>query len=354
MAKSSRPTWSPRFLRSPWLFQLVATGAFIGLVVWRVDVREAVEPLQRAHYGWAALALLVSISTKIIDTVRWQLYLAKVGRAPFLGLLGAYVIGNFLNNILPMRAGDIAKVQIVANRYGLSRAGLASAVFVVESVLDGITFLILLLIGLALLDVEFVPAPLLWSLAIVAGGGFLATVLASRFFPTRFPRWRWLRLIPVPIREAFDEGWPRFLDGLETMRNCRLLAKAMALNFAGWLSQALMFWVFGLAFDLDLSFSSYVVIMIAAYLVVAFPVTFQNLGTYEVVLLEIMVAWDVAREEALAYATATHIITNLWIIAVGLLGLWLMRLRPREVFAIRRSAEERAAALPKETRPLAG
>lgn len=348
-----KPHRLPRLLRSPWALQLVATAAFIGLVVWRVDVAEVAEPLSQANYGWAVLAIIVSTSTKVIDTIRWQVYLARVGRVPFLGLLGAFVIGNFGNNVLPMRAGDIAKIQILANRYRLSRAGLASSVFVVESVLDGVTFLILLLIGLALLDVGFVQPLLLWSLAVSAGGGFVAATLVSRFFPRQLPEWRPLRLIPARFRESLGESWPKFLDGLETMRNYRLLARAAVLNFAGWLSQVLMFWIFGLAFGLELSFASYVVIMIAANLVAAFPITFQNLGTYEVVLLEIMVVWGVAREEAFAYAVATHMLTNLWVVVLGLLALWLMRVRPREVFAIRQPAEEGATPLPRETRPLA-
>ncbi len=81
------------------------------------------------------------------------------------------------------------------------------------------------------------------------------------------------------------------------------------------------------------------VVMIAANLVVAVPITFQNIGTYEVVLLEILVAFDVAREEAFAYAVATHLMTNLWIIAIGLIALWLMHISPREVFALRRPSQ---------------
>ncbi len=202
------PIRVPRPLRSPWTFQLLATVAFVGLVVWRVDLGKVAEPLGQANYGWALLALLVSTSTKVIDTIRWQVYLARVGRVPLLGLLGAFIIGNFGNNVLPIRAGDVAKIQIVANRYGLSRAGLASSVFVVESVMDGVTFLILLLIGLALLDVGFVPPALLWSLAVSAGGGFVAAMLVSRFFPRQLPKWRPLRLMPARFRESLSEKVP--------------------------------------------------------------------------------------------------------------------------------------------------
>lgn len=315
----------------------MATAAFVGLVIWRFDVRGAVESLREAHYGWAGVALAFALAEKFIDTVRWRVYLIRLGRPPLAGLFGAFLIGNFGNNILPMRAGDLAKIQIVANRYGLPRAGLASAVFMVESVLDGVTFLLLLLAGLALLDVGFVPAALLWGLAVTAGGGFLATVLASRLLPHELPHWRVVGWLSEPAQRWLAEVWPRFLDGLATMRDPWLLTRALALNLAGWLTAVLTFWAFGLAFGLDLGFAEYVVIMIAANLVVAAPLTFQNLGTYEFVISELLAAWEVSREQALAYTVATHVLTNLWVVALGLGALWAMRIRPRDIFSLGRA-----------------
>ncbi|HXF51126.1 MAG TPA: lysylphosphatidylglycerol synthase transmembrane domain-containing protein [Dehalococcoidia bacterium] len=331
-----------RAARSPWTLQALATAAFVALVVWRFDVRAAVAPLRDAEYAWAALALAFAAFEKFIDTVRWRVYLAKLGRPPLAGLFGAFLIGNFGNNILPMRAGDLAKVQIVANRYGLPRAGLVSAVFMVESVLDGVTFLLLLFAGLALLDIGFVPAALLWGLAVTAGGGFVATTLASRFLPRELPPWRPFEWLAEPARRWLADAWPRFLDGLQTMREPSLLARALALNLAGWLTAVFTFWAFGLAFGLDLGFAEYTVIMIAANLVVAAPLTFQNIGTYEFVISELLAAWDIPREEALAYAAATHILTNLWVVALGLVALWAMRIRPRDLFALGRPQERRA------------
>lgn len=336
-----------RLLRSRWLFTLALTPALVGLIFWRVDVSEVAEPLREANYSWAVAALLVSILAKAIDTIRWQVYLAKVGRIPLVSLFGAYLIGGLGNNLVPGRAGDIAKIQILANRYGVSRVGLAATVFVAEGVLTGVTFLVFLFIGLALLDVGFLPPPLLWSLAVVSGGGAAVTVVVSHFFPRDIAGRRWLRPLPQRLRDSLSELWPRFLDGLETMRNYGLLAKAIALNFASWSVQAVMFWMFGLAFGLDLSFGAYMVIMIAAYMVVTFPLTPWNIGTWEVVLLEILAAWGVARHDALAYTVATHMLINLWVVAIGLVAIWLMQISPREVFALGRR-QEAEAPLPKK------
>jgi len=303
-------------------------------VVWQFDLSQVGESFRDANYIWSALALVLSTSTRVIDTWRWRLYLRKVGQVPLWGLLGAFLIGNLGNNVLPMRAGDVAKIQIVANRYGLSRAGLASSVFVVESVMDGMTFLILLLVGLALMDIGFIPPAMLWSLGIMAGGGFVATVIASHFLPRRIPSWWWLKRLPKPVLDVLAEGLPRFLDGMETMRDMWLLIQAVVLNFAGWFSQVVVFWVFGLAFGLDLGLDAYIVVMVAANLVAAFPIAFQNLGPYELLIVQVLAAWDVEEARALAYAVGTHMLTNLWVVALGIGALWAMRVRPGELFSM--------------------
>jgi uncharacterized protein (TIRG00374 family) len=328
--------------RRSWAFQIVATGLFLALLVWRVDVPSVVEPLGRAHYGWAGLALLVAMAVRVIDTARWRVYLRKLGRPPLLGLLGAFLIGNLGNNLLPARAGDIARIQIVANRYGLPRAGLASATFIVEAMMDGVTFLVLLVIGLAVLEIDFVPVPLLAFLAVAAGGGLVAVTLASHLLPRQLGDWRPLRWLPGPVRRSVAEAWPRFLDGLETMRNPRLFAQAVGLNFLGWLTHVLMFWCFGLSLGLDLDFGNYVVIMVAANLVVAFPITFQSIGTYQLAMTELLAAWGVEREAAFAFSVASHAFVNVWTIVTGVLALWLMQVRPRDVFSLRGPVEERA------------
>ncbi len=215
-------------LRRRWPFHLVLTAGFVALALWRVDLGEVAKPLSEANYGWAALALLILLSVRGIQAIRWQLYLAKVGRLPFPSLLGAVLIGNLGNALVPMRAGDLARIQILANRFGISRAGLAATVFVVEGILDGVVFLVLLLLGLAFLDIGFVPPAILWSLAITAGGGFLLAVLISRFFPVDLAARPWLRRLPGKPREVLSRAWPPFLAGLETMRNGRLLAAALA------------------------------------------------------------------------------------------------------------------------------
>lgn len=319
-------------LLNRWTAQVVITGVLVALAVWRADLDEALEAFQRANYAWAGLALAVMSVSKIIAAARWQLYLTNVARPPILGLMGAYIVGTFVNTVLPFRAGDVAKIQIVSSRYNIPRAGLTSSVFVVEAVLDAVTLLTLLLLGLAILNVAFIPQVLIWTMVGVSIGGFTASVLVSRFFPRAAPAWVLPRLVPDLLRERAQEAWPRFLDGMVTLRDPVLLTRAMALHLIEWLMRACVLWLFGLAFALDISPVVFLVLTVTVSVGTVFPITFMNIGTYQVIVTEVLAATGVPRGEAFAYSVAAHSVSHAWVVVMGVIGLWMMQIRPRRVW----------------------
>ncbi|TAK68105.1 MAG: flippase-like domain-containing protein [Dehalococcoidia bacterium] len=331
---SRRQGRSARAFLPPWLFQLVVTAGFLGLLAWRVDLEAVLTPIRRANLGWALLGVVVFPLIRPIDALRWRLYLTRVGRVPYMSLLGAFLVGNLANSVLPLRMGDLVKIQIVASRHGLSRAGLVTS-RLVESVMDGVTFVLMVALGLGLLGVVVGPAPLLWGLVGASLLGLAGALLAGHVL-SREPRAsRLIRLLPRRWRGPMDDAWTRVRDGLETMRRARLFGATLALNVASWLVQASALFLFGLAFGLDLPVVAYVGVTIAANIVTDVPITFQNFGTYEVVMVEFLALQGVDRADAFAYALITHVLTNLWVLVLGLVAMWSMRLRLGELLTLR-------------------
>lgn len=320
-----------RFALNRWTLQLLATSGFILIALLRVDLQEVGAALRRAEFFWAAAAVGVLTLSKLIAAARWRLYLTDVGRPPLLGLMGAYVIGTFLNTILPLRAGDVAKIQIVAARYSLPRSALSSTVFVVEAVLDLVTLLALLLVGLAFLDTGYVPALVLWPFVFLAGGAFVVALLASHLFPQEMPQWRMPSAIPYRLGEMVRGAWPGFRDGMAVMRRSRLLGKAFSLHVTEWLLRALVLYLFGLSFELDAPLGSYLILTVMISVFTLVPVTFMNIGTYQVIVTEVLGAAGVPRSEAFAYAVTAQALSHAWVILMGIAALLSMRIWPPQV-----------------------
>jgi len=320
--------------RLPWVLQAAILAGSVAFILLRVDIADSARALRDADYRWAAIGIAIVPLTRLLDTARWRIYVRELGHVSFPTMLGAFLVGNLVNNVLPMRAGDVVKIQILANRAALSRAGLAAS-RAVESVVDGMTFVGFLVLSLALADIAVLPQEVLWGLAGAVGAAFLAVAGAAYFLPRRLPRGWPFSLVPARPAGVINDALPRFHEGFATMRHPRDLGVALLLNAASWAVQAATLVFLGLALDLDLSVGAYLGIAVVANLVTILPITFENVGPYEVLMVEILALQDVSPGSALAYAIASHAMTNAWVIALGLGAMVALRLRPRDVFSLR-------------------
>lgn len=334
------------FYRRLW-FRLAVSGVLIGLLIWRVDIREALETLAEGRYAYVAAALPIYSLSKLVDAYRWRLMLARLGSAPVLGLFGVYLVSNMANNLLPLRLGDAIRVQVPAGRWRLPRAGLTATVFVTESLVDGVAFVILLLIALAFLDVPGLPLGLVWALIVIVSVGLVLAVAASRLELRRGWEGRgWVAALPAALRRLLARALPEFLAGLAVLRDVPLAARTMAATFAAWLLETVVFWLFGLTFGLDLGLADYLVIMVTANMIVAMPLAPSNIGPYEVATAEVVALLGVESSLAAGFAIGSHLLNILWVGACGLVALWLMRLSFEDVFFLRPRPEGAAEGDP--------
>jgi uncharacterized membrane protein YbhN (UPF0104 family) len=322
-------------------WQLVVTLLLAALAVATIDLGELVDAVQHATLWWVPLGLLLFTTEKFVDSWRWRYLLRGVSahaiETPRQAVLfGAFLVGNMVNNLLPLRAGDLAKVQVLANRYGASRAGVAASLFVVEATLDALVFVVFLLAGVAFWGVGDLPAFTRTAIGLLAAGaatGMLVALVLSRE-PSRFAGA--IKVIPGRWRPAAVAQLSRAAEGLHALRSWRRTAGAIALSVPAWLMEAGVFTLFGQAFGLDHGYGTYIAVMVAANVAVAVPVALGNFGPYEVLVTGVLVAAGTDEAAALAYALAVHVLTSAWIIVTGLLAFWALRLSPRDVFALGR------------------
>jgi len=173
---------------------------------------------------------------------------------------------------------------------------------------------------------------------------FAGAVVASRALPAALPQWRLLTRLPHRLRDSLDRQWPRFREGLEVIRRPRLLLVAVLLNLFGWAVDLLIYWSYGQAFHLHLPLAAYLSVTVVVALITIFPITFGNVGTYELAVLSVLALYSVPSHDALAYAVGTHVFGTVFNIGLGILAMWLMGVQPGDVFRLRPSAPPDAAA----------
>ena len=318
-------------------FQVALTAGFLVLLAWRVDISEALQTLPDANWAWVLPALVIFTLSKAVHTARWRIFLGKHRDIPYAGLLGIFLVHNMANAVLLLRAGDVLRIQTTSQRYGISRSELTATVIVVETLLDGFTFVILVSLAFALGGIPPVLRGAFWSLAGLALLGlFLGIASANWVKPEFMDRVYPVRWLSEEARTNVKSLLGQFLLGMRTLRESNLAIPAVALSLAGWLLEAVAYWFFGHAFGLGLDPTDYLLIMMTANFAVSIPITPSGIGPYEVATQELVVALGAERALATGFAIGMHLCFILWVTATGLAAMWLMRLSPDEIFYLAR------------------
>ena len=231
-----------------------------------------------------------------LRSARWGLLLPEHS-VKTSTLFRALVVGFTVNNLLPLRMGEIARAYLLS-RWCRIPYGATIASLVVERVLDGLSLAVLLLLSLTLVSA---PGYLL-VVGVLAAGGFLggAIVLALA---------AWRAEMLTTLAGFFARRLPpRFEDVL--MRVATSFARSLALvhdpaRLVRLLGISLLAW----CFELGLFF----VLLVSFKLPASYPLALL------VVLRDVA---GIAAGQAAAYDVVVHAALFLPVVVVGTLVLW--------------------------------
>ncbi|MEX2148264.1 MAG: lysylphosphatidylglycerol synthase transmembrane domain-containing protein [Candidatus Rokuibacteriota bacterium] len=310
-----------------------------------VDLRELGRELARTQWGWALLSAALGPAGLWARGRRWG-YLFPPGERP-PGILPGMMIGYMANNVLPLRAGEVVRIYVVARRLRAASGATASTSFwlvaatlAVERVLDSLA--LLLILG-ALVLVIAVPEIFQWA----AGTLLLFDVVAIALLAAvtqhpdaarrRMLRWtaRWPRLARITTG-AFDVG----LRGLEGVRTRAHLVPMMGWTVVLWLCPAVSAWAMLRAVHLDLPFVAGWTVLAFVGLGIAVPSAPGYVGVWHAAAVLAVTIYGVPQSTAVAYALLYHAGQ---FVPITLLG-WLFLVREHMTLGEAARAAEGTAA----------
>ncbi len=331
---------APGLLRRvyPWLrpvAQLALAGGLLAGLLWRVDTGAVRDDLRDATLWWLPLAFAANLLSDWFRAIRWQQFLLPMKRLGVPFLFATAVLGVSCNIVLPFRAGEVVRVQVLRRRTGLGASSIV-ATLLSEKLMDVVAFSSFIVLGLLLFD----EARFLWPLAVAYGVVLLAGVLGARWLATRSQQ------EPSPagqpegrLRAWFARELHAFGKGLQAFRRPRAMVHVLWSSHVAWLCEATMYYACGRALGLDLSPAVYLLVVVAATIAVSVPVTQAGLGVFELAITGLLVAFGVSASQAAAYAIFSHVMLALPYMAAGPLTAIALRVSLSDVLFLRMAPE---------------
>jgi glycosyltransferase 2 family protein len=321
----------------------VGIGLSAALLWWvfhRIPYHDVWVTLLASNLPLILLAAAVSTLCFPLRARRWRPILDPVvPNLPFGKLWRATAIGMMINNVVPARAGEIARALALTHEAPEVPLSAALASLAVDRIFDALVVLLLLIAAMALpgfpADVHFggVSAVRAAAVAAAAVGALLAVLYAIVFFPG------WLIGVFEPLARRLAPRLEtrgraallQFSAGLSVLRNPRRFATVLLWALAFWLCNALGFYVGFVAVGIHLPFTAALFLQGVIALGVAVPAAPGFFGIFEAFGVVGLGLYGVSATRAVAWAIAYHIASFLPITLIGAWYFFRLGLSLREV-----------------------
>ncbi len=314
------------------------------LIYWTLH---GISPTEVAHRLSQADPLLFAAATFCATAIfalrarRWQTILEPVAaKIPLGPLWRATAIGMMVNNVVPARAGEIARAYALTKEAPVPFAT-ALASLAVDRLFDAIV--LLLLAASALLDPALSGAQTLAGRPLssfATGAGTIVVLLllglyALVFFPAQLLRLFELfaRRVSPSVEERGRTVLETFMHGLSVLRKPGRFAAVFGWTLAHWLLNALGLWLAFKAVGISAPFSAALFLQAFIALGTAVPALPGFFGVFEYMSVQGLAVYGVGQQQSATWAIGYHLFSFIPITVIGAyyfarLGVKLRDLQP--------------------------
>ena len=310
-------------------FGFALSAVLLWLVVRKIDLPRMVETVRTIKWWYFVLSLVFFLFTIYSRALRWRYLLATKPPIPVPALFSATSIGLLINNVLPIRMGDIARAYLIGKKAAVSGIT-AFATLAVERIMDILCLLSILAFYLLfsaggqvqVAHRQLGALGLTFLVVLTAGilGVYLAYVyhrplenLLHLAFGRRFPR----------LAEKMLDLFSKTLAGFTAVRDAHQLLRVILFTFCLWLAGATSYFYLMEAFSFPLRFTSGLLVLVFVTFGVAFPSAPGYVGTFHAFcILGLSVAGLQNYTQAASYAFTLHAMEWTSSTALGTYFLW--------------------------------
>ncbi|MFL5434517.1 MAG: lysylphosphatidylglycerol synthase transmembrane domain-containing protein [Myxococcales bacterium] len=297
-----------------WLVVAACVVIFARSIRW-ATVRDA---FAAADGRLLAISAGLWICSTACQGTRWFALVRAVAKASWRSVLACYYVGQAGSVVLPMRAGEAVRIELLARRTGLSRAVALGTVAIDHTVNGCVMFL------LAATLPFFLPVPA-WTRAVVWAA--VPLILCLVFVMLRLAKDPTAHPGASKLRRSLN----RLRGGLVGLRRPRSVAGAFASAIAAWTLEIATTAAALAAFHLPHGVAAAMAILFGVNLALAIPAPPANLGNFELGAGFALVALGGDKDAAAAFALGFHALQIVPVLVIG--GISLLAFRRRQIAA---------------------
>jgi uncharacterized protein (TIRG00374 family) len=289
-----------------------------------IDPAQTMAWMHHIRPQWLVASGMLYLLAYFVRSLRWQALLKPVKHIPAGRMYLTLMAGNFLNYLIPIRAGEVAKCYFLKRTEGVRISHTLPSVFI-DKLFDSAAILIVLIL-LPFLPVHLPEA--LWGLIygliviLLAGAGVL--VLAAIAHNRMVKVFRFFSfMLPKRYEERFFEVVHLFVEGVGVFRHhLYLLPQVLFFTFLAVGIDSAFFYTVFLAFGQNIGYITVLFGYTLIYLSYALPHPPAQIGSNEILMVAIFsVGFGLSKDMVSAVMACSHLMTGILIAIMGWAGI---------------------------------
>ena len=299
----------------PWIITLIALYFAFKDLQWTVFFTN----ILRANHWYLLAICIIGCASYSLRAFRWK-YFFPLGKLKYIDALKVLLLGFFMNNILPARAGEFVRAHLGAKKFLLQRT-LVLATIASERLVDGlmISFIFLLIASNSVggkIGKELYYVAILFF---VVGIGILCLLLARKKVFSITDKLH--NKVNNRVSDFLNSRLQVFIEGLKPIYQPSRFPFIFFTSATVWLIELSTYALVCEAFSVPVSWTLAVAFMVAVNFSSLIPSAPGAIGVIEVITALVLESLGVQKETALSMVITIHIIQYL---VVGIPGLYLM------------------------------
>lgn len=270
----------------------------------QVNLEDINRALFTANLFYVFLATLITFITFILRSIRWRMLLNTPRELSFVQYMSSTHIGYFLNNILPFRAGDLGRAQLLSNQSKEIRFSFLVGSLVAEKIIDlwiiGFFSIFIIFSGYQdVLGFKFSLIILLLYIitsTIIFGRNSLVNIVQEKFSITR-----------------------NFIDGYLLVSKNKI--KLVGISILLWCSFVVYIYLVLQALNINLTTQQYIGLTIISSIVTSLPIAPAAIGTYHLAVIYCLSLYGINIDLAQTAAILMHSLFLVYTIIFGYIFL---------------------------------
>jgi glycosyltransferase 2 family protein len=307
-----------------WIVTVAIAAVALYFSLRGVEWRQIGSTVMHADAAYLCLVFALATFAMFVRSLRWGVLLNAEEKIPAGTVFWATAAGYLGNNVLPARAGELLRTQLVSARSRLSRS------YIFATALTGMAMDVIVLVVLSAIVIATLPSTPEW---LKRGSGTMALFgLAGMVVLLVLPHCealltRILSALPGPrkLRTRSIAAGEQFLSGLRAFHHAGRFAVFAGISFAVWLLDTFNAVMIGRALHLTLPFAVAMLLLAGLALASSAPSTPGYVGVYQIVAVGILPAFGISKSDAIAYILVFQGLSFTVFIFWGLVGLWQLK-----------------------------